>query len=338
MSLIWWALGWNNSSNSTSTVEPLVDRRKYLTWNYNEIDTILSEIEYPYKQISYCASLDTITEVDHRNLEYYFKCYDQLQLGSCTAQGWIFEYVFDMGKQGEKQVDMSRLAFYYCERKILGTTDSDSGAQISTGAQVMLDNGVCLESLWPYDISKYTENPPENCWADMQLHKGIKVERVKKTIRDLKQCLIDGYPFVFGFRVYESFMNVGSDGIVKNPDIKKEKCLGGHCVACVGFKKINGKDYFIIRNSWGCNSEPGVEPVVKGWGDNGHCYMEFDFLTETTGLFGLQQMCSDFWVMKVVKDEQDPNIPKTKNEVINEILSKMNEMNITLADLSNEVV
>lgn len=312
MSLIWSILGWDKPVMCGAL--PLSEREKYLTWNHNEVDTILSEIEHPYKKITYCVCLDKITEVDLRSLPYYFPCYDQLQLGSCTAQGWIFAYVFEMGKQGEKQIDMSRLAFYNCERQLLNTVSSDSGAEIKTGSDVMKKMGVCLESMCPYDITKFAEPLSQECVDDMKLHMGVDVQRVNKTVNDLKQCLLDGYPFVFGFKVYESFMKTGSDGIVKMPDVNKEKLMGGHCVACVGFKQINGKDYFVIRNSWGCDKSD-----TKGWGDNGHCYFPFEFMMEKDGLFGINKMCSDFWVLKRVKDEPDSNIPETNEQKLEHI-------------------
>lgn len=329
MSLLWWALGWDKPVMCGSV--PLADRTKYLTWNHNEVDTILSEIDYPFKQLTYSACISQIQEIDHRLLPYYFNCYDQGKLGSCTAQGWTFAYVFEMGKQNEVQTPMSRLAFYNCERQLLGTVSSDSGANISTGADVMKKMGMCVESMCPYDITKFADSLSQECVDDMKLHMGVDVQRVKKTINDLKQCLIDGYPFVFGFKVYESFMNVKHDGIVPMPDINKEKLLGGHCVACVGFKKINAKDYFIIRNSWGCDdgktsgidvnskTDTGSGGVVnpnnsdsnnKGFGDNGHCYMPFEFMMEQDGFLGLNKMCSDFWVLKKVKDLPDSNIIK----------------------------
>lgn len=335
-----WSLLWGQSTPNATTSPLMVNgvERKLSQHIVNEIDIVkYSEFLHPFKQQTYCANLESVNEVDLRNLPYYFKCYDQGQLGSCTAQGWTFAYVFNMGKQGETYVDMSRLAFYNCERQLLGSVESDSGAQISTGADTIKKFGICLESMCPYDVTKFADPLSQECMDNMKLHIGVEATRVKKTIKDLKQCLIDGYPFVFGFKVYESFMQTGPDGIVKMPDVNKEKLLGGHCVVCVGFKKINGKDYFVIRNSWGCNGVPSgiynppVSPTAsstKGWGDDGHCYMDFDFMMEKDGLFGLNKMCSDFWVLKRVKDLPDPNVPKTNEQKIEEIKKIMGTDNL----------
>ena len=58
----------------------------------------------------------------------------------------------------------------------------------------------------------------------------------------MKDCISSGYPFVFGFSVYESFETdeVAKTGIMPMPQ-KNEKVLGGHAVSAVGF---NDK-YFI---------------------------------------------------------------------------------------------
>lgn len=293
-----WLFNWNKQETAKTS-------RKY-GWNH-ENEVSLPESEFSYKVMKYHANLDSISEVDLRKT-YTIPVYDQGQLGSCTSNGWIFCYEYEILKQNEPYIPMSRLMHYYCERKLLGTVNDDSGAQISTGAKVVSTEGVCLESLWPYDISKFSENPPSNCWDDIKYHKGMKVERVRKTIKDLKQNLMDGFPIVFGFKVYESFEQTGADGIVKMPDTKTEQLLGGHCVVCTGFCKKDGKDYFIIRNSWG-----------DKWADGGYCYMPFEFLTSSSGLLGFQELCSDFWTIKLVKNETDPNVPLTNEQTLAKI-------------------
>ena len=67
---------------------------------------------------------------------------------------------------------------------------------------------------------------------------------------EMQGCLAEGFPFVFGFTVYESFESqpVADTGIVPMPTTG-EKVVGGHCVAAVGYDDT--KRAFIIRNSWG---------------------------------------------------------------------------------------
>lgn len=279
--------------------------RKY-GWNHNETLSEEEETKFTYKVMNYHPNLGAVKEVDLRNT--HIEVYDQGQLGSCTSNGWCYCYEFEMLKQNEEYIQMSRLMHYYNERVLNNTVETDSGAQIKDGADVLMKKGMTIESLWPYVIEKFAENPPQNCWDDMQYHMGTKVERVKKTIKDIKQCLIDGYPVVFGFRVYESFEETGADGIVKIPDVKKEKLLGGHCVVCVGFKMINDKEYFIIRNSWS-----------SSWADHGFCYFPTEFMVSTSGVFGRQELCSDFWTVKKVCDVSDPNVVETDEQKLEHV-------------------
>lgn len=213
---------------------------------------------------------------------YCPKIYNQGKLGSCTANAISFAYEFDQMKQKETDIFIpSRLFIYFNERNMEGTVNSDSGAAIRDGIKSINKIGVCPESLWPYDISKFTEKPHEQCYIDASKHKTVKYARVKQTIQEMKDCISSGYPFVFGFSVYESFETdeVAKTGIMPMPQ-KNEKVLGGHAVAAVGF---NDK-YFIIRNSWG-----------EEWGEKGYFYMPYEFISNSN-------LANDFWVIYDVKD------------------------------------
>jgi C1A family cysteine protease len=69
-------------------------------------------------------------------------------------------------------------------------------------------------------------------------------------LAQMQGCLASGYPFVFGFTVYESFESdtVAQTGIVPMP-AQGEQVLGGHCVVAVGYDDTQRR--FIVRNSWG---------------------------------------------------------------------------------------
>jgi C1A family cysteine protease len=227
-------------------------------------------------------TLDNIKLVDLRST-----CpaiYNQDKLGSCTANAIAAAYEYDEIKQNEKNVFIpSRLFIYYNERKIEKTIDTDSGAEIRDGIKSISIDGVCSEDLWTYDITKFTECPTQNCYDEAKNHKSIEYKKVVQSLEQLKQCLVEGFPFIFGFNVYSSFetQTVAETGNMPMPK-EGEELLGGHAVCAVGFD--DNKQVFIIRNSWGDN-----------WGDKGYFYMPYAFITNTS-------QCSDFWTVIKVKD------------------------------------
>ena len=147
--------------------------------------------------------------------------YDQGQLGSCTANAIGAAFEFDQVKQGYKDFMPSRLFIYYNERAMEGTIDTDSGAMIRDGIKSVAKVGVCAEDTWAYDISKFTrEAAHQGLHARRKKHQALLYQRVIPTLHQLQGCLAAGYPFVFGFSVYESFMSadVAKTGEVPLPD------------------------------------------------------------------------------------------------------------------------
>ena len=95
-----------------------------------------------YHNFVVSATLDNIKLVDLRST-----CpavYDQDKLGSCTANAIAAAYEYDQIKQNEKDVFIpSRLFIYYNERKMEGSIDTDSGAEIRDGIKSINVDGVC---------------------------------------------------------------------------------------------------------------------------------------------------------------------------------------------------
>jgi len=167
-----------------------------------------------------------------------------------------------------------------------GTIPTDSGAEIHDGIQSIHDVGVCDESMWKYDISKFTVRPPQECFDEATKHTAISYRAVGKSLEELKSALIAGFPVAFGFIVYSSFesQEVARTGIMPMPQAG-EYILGGHAVAMVGFDDV--RKVFIVRNSWGA-----------GWGDRGYFYMPYAFITD-------RDDASDFWTVSKVSDDVD---------------------------------
>jgi C1A family cysteine protease len=210
-------------------------------------------------------------------------CYNQGQLGSCTANAISGALQFLEKKEGSGDPEMpSRLFIYFNERMLEGTVDSDSGAQIRDGIKTVVKQGFCPEDLWPYDIRSFAVRPPERCYRSAVREKVSRYLRLDHdTPVPLLTCLASGYPFVFGFSVYESFEQprVAATGVVSMPRMG-ERVLGGHAVVGCGYDLKASR--FIVRNSWGTR-----------WGMGGYFTMPFAYLTNGF-------LSADFWTIRRV--------------------------------------
>src|SRR5450432_2372629 len=92
--------------------------------------------------------------------------YDQGQLGSCTAHGIARAYQYAAKQAGLPEIMPSRLFLYYNERSQEGTISQDAGAVIRDGFKASNIYGVVDESLWPYDISKFDQTPPQQAYDE----------------------------------------------------------------------------------------------------------------------------------------------------------------------------
>lgn len=207
--------------------------------------------------------------------------YDQGQLGSCTGNGIAAAIEFNQMKQKQQVFAPSRLFIYYNERVMEGTVSSDAGAQIRDGIKSVATLGAPPESDWPYDISQFAKRPPAKAYSDAKKDLVSSYSRVAQVLNQMQGCLAEGYPFVLGITVYDSFESdaVAKSGVVPMPG-QNEKVIGGHCIVAVGYN--NNKRVFVLRNSWG-----------TGWGMQGYFTIPYEYLLDS-------RLASDFWTIRSV--------------------------------------
>jgi C1A family cysteine protease len=211
--------------------------------------------------------------------------YNQGELGSCTANALGAAFQFEQMKQGKQSFIPSRLFIYYNEREMEGTINEDTGAMIRDGIKTMVKDGVCPETMWQYIISKFTVKPSADCYEEALKNQVLQYFRISPhTLYEVKHCLADGYPVVFGFMIYESMMTteVSRTGIVPIPN-KRETPIGGHAVMAVGYD--DSRECLIVRNSWGAD-----------WGIGGYFYLPYWFITTPNA-------AADFWTIRLVESE-----------------------------------
>jgi C1A family cysteine protease len=203
---------------------------------------------------------------------------DQGQLGSCTANALVGALEFLEKKDKVLFTDLSRLFIYYNERVIEHSVDSDSGAMLRDGIKTLKKDGVCHEKRWPYNIGKFAVKPTLTCYREALDHQITSYFRIL-TLDQMRTCLAEGFPFVFGFSVYESFetQEVAKSGMVPMPQ-PGERLLGGHAVLAVGYHDADQR--LLVRNSWG-----------TGWGQQGYFTLPYNYVAN-------RNLSDDFWTIR----------------------------------------
>ncbi len=223
--------------------------------------------------------------------------YDQQNVGSCTSNALAGMVQFVRKKHNQPpDFKPSRLFLYFNGRTIAGDSARiDSGLQPVDAMQALKKFGVCAETEWPYDgraadpdTHLFPANDPAatkpgtNIYTDAYPHRSIYALSLNQDINQLKGCLAEGYPFMFGFVIYRSFWGPDpkAEPLVRIPipQPPHDAIEGGHTVLAVGYNDDDG--YFYCRNSWGTSHQ-----------EQGYFYMPYQYLTNSN-------LCSDFWTLR----------------------------------------
>ena len=208
---------------------------------------------------------------------------DQGQLGSCTANALVGNLEFLYRKARHPVINLSRLFIYYNERDMEGTVGEDAGAAIRDGVKSLVKLGVCSERHWPYKIARFKVKPSAACYKEAGDHQVTSYHRIL-SLKQMKQCLAEGFPFVFGFSVYDGFE---SDTVAKTGKLDlpgpSEKNLGGHAVCAVGYDDKTSR--MLVRNSWGTD-----------WGMKGYFTMPYDYISDNN-------LADDLWTIRAFEND-----------------------------------
>lgn len=204
--------------------------------------------------------------------------YDQGDLGSCSCNATAAAFAYDAKKQGEPDLEGSRLFLYYNVRVIEGSVNQDSGAQLRDVMNSAVSTGICQETTWPYDIAQFTAQPPPQAYTEAKAHEATQYQRVVLSLNAIKMALTTEGPVVFGISVYDSFESdaVAQTGIVPLP-APTESCLGGHALCLAGYD--DSTQCFLVRNSWG-----------SSWGIGGYCWIPYTYILNP-------DLCDSCWVI-----------------------------------------
>ncbi|CAF3651412.1 unnamed protein product [Rotaria socialis] len=206
---------------------------------------------------------------------------DQSQIGSCAANCLVGVYQYLNKQENEENIAFSPLFLYYNGRaKENPSGITDSSCTMTNTVEALEESGVCLESIWPYNISQLNTKPSAEIYSDAKGHKIIDALQVDVDLTEMKSCLAQGFPFVFGLKLFPSFDKAGKTGVVSMPNSNDESqpSENNHALLAVGYS--DKSQSFIVRNSWG-----------EDWGDKGYCYIPYKYVTNI-------DYCFDVWTVR----------------------------------------
>lgn len=228
---------------------------------------------------------------------------EQFSLGSCVgnALASIYEY-FYFYSTGQRK-SFSRLFIYYNARMLedeisqRNATENDSGADLQFALVSLIKYGCCEEQYWPFEEHLINLPPNHHAYSNSQNYRLNEFRRLSNDIRQLRECLAEGYPFVMAIKIFPSFA-FNHHGHIPMPKKHEKSSQYRHAVVCVGY--IHSERVFIIRNSHGIH-----------WGDHGYGYLPYDYITDKV-------LTKDLWALKEIENMTSISIdqhPHWKDEI-----------------------
>lgn len=223
------------------------------------IPSIQDDRDYRYSQ----SKTDLRKAVDLRQWDSPVE--SQGSLGSCVGNAIANAYELMVRRlYPDKFVDLSRLFLYYNSRLFDNSVKEDRGVYIRDGLKSASRYGMCSETLWPYDVTKYKDQPTPESYVDATQRLITRYETLY-TLRDLLEILNDSRPVVIGMSVYPGFMEMNRYQSVVMLPRASDNSIGAHAVMVLGYDLA--KQMFLAKNSFG-----------KDWGDNGYFWIPFEYM------------------------------------------------------------
>lgn len=205
---------------------------------------------------------------------------DQGSIGSCASNAFCDNLEILKGLEDpSKVVQVSRLFSNYNAHAKEGTINQDNGVFIHDVLLCAQSIGICLESVWEYDISKEFVHPSIEAYqqaADNTIENFYQITSTgADRLNDMEAAIRASHPVIFGTQIAQELEDASDPNKVF--DIPTTS-IGGHALVCVGVKyDVNGNRSWKIRNSWSQKWNSGT----------GHCFFSDNYMAwdQTSDLF-----------------------------------------------------
>lgn len=205
--------------------------------------------------------------------------YNQLPLHSCGAHAVASAMQVLSAQRGTNVAEPSRLFLYYNARRREGPVSGDDGATIRNTIKAAARPGACSEQLWPYDPAKVNVEPRRSAYENIAL-RASSYYRIAQRLTDLKSCIAEGFPFVFGLSAYtQAIIAAQTSGRLELPT-PTDTLMTAHAMLAIGYDDATSS--FTALNSLG-----------PTWGAQGYVTMPFEYFTDP-------QLTHDFWTIRTI--------------------------------------
>lgn len=143
-----------------------------------------------------------------------------------------------------------------------GKVNWREGCTIAHGVRSLMQNGVPLESVAPYDFSAKSLTP--EAYRNAEQYKAQN-QAALQSYDDCKRFLDGGFGAIVAGVNWTQSMSAVSRRMTRRDVDERHRSVGGHAVAIVGFDRDG---LLLLVNSWG-----------RQWGDNGIARVEPEAIT-----------------------------------------------------------
>lgn len=218
---------------------------------------------------------------------------DQGDQGSCTGHAIRGHAMSVKTFGGQPLVELSPAFAYWNARRLEGATRYDAGAEIRDVVKGLVKWGICTESAMRYSPRVYNKAPSTAAYLGALRDMAVEYRRVPQTLVSLKQAILGGAGFVYGFSVYENFETdeVAATGMCGMPNGSD---TGGHAVWAVGydddlkFPGVARPGGILSANSWNTDWGCAHPAFSKSPKSRGYFWLPYAYVLD-------QSLAADFW-------------------------------------------